>query len=67
MSTAASAFILPDFVGQGLWTGVQTLFSNFWPALALALGLLLFSGFGGLQVGLIRDGLANVRGMGGGG
>lgn len=63
MSTAASAFVIPDFIQSGLWMAIQNLFGGLWPALVLALALLLFGAFAGLVVDLVRDASSRVRRM----
>lgn len=63
MSTATSAFVIPDLIQSGLWTAIQNLFFGLWPALVLALALALFGAFAGLIVDLVRDASRHVRRM----
>ena len=62
-TVVVNAFSIPSLADAGLWGAIGTLFSDFWPAIVLALALALFAGIAGGFVSLVNRGAEKVKGI----
>lgn len=64
MSTVVvNSFSIPSLADAGLWGAVGTLFSDFWPAIVLALALALFAGIAGGFISVVGRGADKIKGV----